>query len=490
MPLTAANAGSASSAEKIDGAVTSRGSSIWLWAAIAIGAVLRLIDLGHKSFWLDEIASVAIARRSAAMFWHFLWHDEGNMAAYYVVLQPWLHLGCDEGSVRLLSVIAGVLCIPLAYWLARKILGSETAVVAAGFFALNTCAISVSQEARAYSFLLLLVLLSTLLFVQLVERPSYGRAVLYTLVAALTFYFHYFGVLVPAAHAVSLMALPSDRRRRLKPLLLAAALLVVAAVPILWMIHSQDVGHIAWVGGPTWLELYHLGGFLAADSGKLAGAVLLVLDLVLVGIFLAGLRTAPRESGVRWRYSLLASLLLTPIALTLLASILRPAFYHRFLIVCLPAWVLMTAAGAQQVRRRGWRLATIAAVCALSLLSTVLLYRRASEDWRGAVQYLVQNTQPGDRVLYYESVGEFAGESYRDWLPGQTGARPLAVAVDPATAEWQQFGDAPHVWLVLYRTKTNDVEVRRIEQKLSVSYQRAGEASFTGISVIEFERQR
>ncbi len=39
-----------------------RRASWWLWAIVALGAVLRLIALGHKSFWLDEIASVVITR--------------------------------------------------------------------------------------------------------------------------------------------------------------------------------------------------------------------------------------------------------------------------------------------------------------------------------------------------------------------------------------------------------------------------------------------
>jgi len=42
----------------------------WMWGIVAVGAVLRLIALGHKSFWIDEIASVAIARRAAPAFWH------------------------------------------------------------------------------------------------------------------------------------------------------------------------------------------------------------------------------------------------------------------------------------------------------------------------------------------------------------------------------------------------------------------------------------
>ena len=116
--------------------------AFWLWVIVVAGRVLRLIALGYKSFWIDEIASVAIARRAPPVFWHFLWHDEGNMAAYYVLLRPWLRFGYGEGTVRLLSVIPGVLSIPVMYVLGRKLFGRAHGILAALFLALNACAIA------------------------------------------------------------------------------------------------------------------------------------------------------------------------------------------------------------------------------------------------------------------------------------------------------------------------------------------------------------
>ena len=242
-------------------------NSLWLWIIVATGAVLRLIALGYKSFWIDEIASVAIARRATSVFWHFLWHDEGNMAAYYVLLRPWLHLGYGEGTARLLSVIPGILSIPLMYVLGRRLFDSRVGILAALFLALNACAVGVSQEARAYSFVVLAVLCSTYLFARLIEQPTQAMAFAYALVAAATCYFHYFGVLVPAAHFAALIALPSNRRPR-KPLLLAAVIILAAATPILWLIHAQDTGHISWVQRPSLLELYHLGALSPPTAAR------------------------------------------------------------------------------------------------------------------------------------------------------------------------------------------------------------------------------
>ena len=96
-------------------------------------------------------------------------------------------------------------------------------------------------------------------------------------------------------------------------------------------------------------------------------------------------------------------------------------------IICLPGWVLMTALGGEQIRagsgewrcdcRRLWSFAREHGD------SPSPRYRGLA--WRGEV--LIANARPEDRVLYYQSVGEFAGENYRDWLPGgqRSGRCPL-----------------------------------------------------------------
>ena len=465
------------------------GRTVWLWVIVVAGAVLRLIALGYKSFWIDEIASVAISRRASPTFWHFLWHDEGNMAAYYVLLRPWLHLGYAEGTVRLLSVIPGVAAIPLMYLLARRLFGGRVAITAALFLSLNACAIYVSQEARAYSFVVFSVLLSTYFFVVLIERPTYRSALVYAVVAGLSCYFHYFCVLAPAAHYVALSAV-SNVRRWWRPSLFAAVLILLFSTPILWLMHTQDTGHISWVQPTSWLEVYHLGAYLSAASGKAVGGALLALNLVLIAFFFDDFAHSLKSEETRWQYLLVASLVITPIFLTVLVSIARPAFYHRFLIVCLPGWVLMTAKGASTIRRKVWKVGATLAVCGLSLASTVILYHRATEDWRGAVRYLIAHAKPDDLVLYFQSVGEFAGDNYRDWLPGGTAARPASIPINADGAWKQRIGNAPQVWLVLFRAKISDPEVGKIQQALEQRDFRLSFVSmYSGVTVMEFKNR-
>ena len=146
-----------------------------------------------------------------------------------------------------------------------------------------------------------------------------------------------------------------------------------------------------------WLELYHLGAYLAAASGKAVGAVLLALNLVLAGFFL---RALPDSSGAMstavgvscwlraWlqRRSSSRCWCRSCVRLSITASS----------IICLPGWVLMMALGAlSKSATVHWRVAAIAGVCGLSLASTVILYHRVTEEWRGVVN--ISSRTPGPR---------------------------------------------------------------------------------------------
>ena len=465
------------------------GGSRLLWEIVAVGAVLRLIALGHKSFWLDEIASVVVARTPSSWFWPWLWHEEGNMTLYYVLLRPWLHLGLSETTVRLLSVIPGVASIPLIYVLGARLFGKSAGTLSALFLAIHTCAVVYSQEARSYSFLVLGTIAATFLFVRLIEAPTFSRAFTYSLVAGATLYCHYFGMLVIFSHLLSVAFLPK-RQQPWKQLAFTLVLLAIVAVPVAWMIHLQDPGHINWVQPPSWLELYHLGAFLAAESGKGVGSVLLALDLVLLGFFFVRLKQvwSMRDIGLqRWRYGLVVSCLLTPVVISLLVSVAKPIFFHRFLIICLPAWVLMTAVGVEQIRSHRWRTAAIAGVCLLSVISTAISYTRVREDWRGVATYLIAQGKPQDRVLYYEPIAYFAAENYRDWLPEGNIARPAGVKVVPPSQDWQKrIEDAQRIWLVTYPAKLHDQTQAEIEAELQKRMAVVSQKSFRAVTVTEY----
>jgi hypothetical protein len=275
------------------------------------------------------------------------------------------------------------------------------------------------------------------------------------------------------------------------------------AAPVLWMIHIQPGRHLDWVQRPSFLELYHLGVFLAAESGKGVGPVLLAAELVLVALFFRtviarrkSFLQAPANSGGAFLssvnrdsfpYALVASGILTPVIFTLLVSFVRPIFFHRFLIICLPAWLLAVAVGMREMSSLRWRVPVIAGMCVLSLVSTALSYSRVREDWRGVANFLIDNAKAQDAVVYYRGVGNFAAESYRDWLPGGAGNRPIPVEVGAPGPDWRsKIVRTPRVWLVEYPANISDDASRAVEAELHSRYTQIASKGFRAVTVTEF----
>ena len=97
------------------------------------GAWLRLSHLGPKSLWLDEGATVALARASWQQFSLVWWHGEANLQTiYFLLMRGWIHLGSSEACMRSLSAIFGIAAIPLMYVVARKFTGVTWSLAAAG----------------------------------------------------------------------------------------------------------------------------------------------------------------------------------------------------------------------------------------------------------------------------------------------------------------------------------------------------------------------
>src|SRR5271156_2099883 len=112
-------------------------STAWLLTLITIaGAWLRLSHLGAKSLWLDEGATVALARASWQHFAWVWWHAEASLQTiYFLLMRAWILLGDSEAWLRLPSALFGIASIPLVYVLARKLMAVTPALAAAALLA-------------------------------------------------------------------------------------------------------------------------------------------------------------------------------------------------------------------------------------------------------------------------------------------------------------------------------------------------------------------
>jgi hypothetical protein len=79
----------------------------------------------------------------------------------------------------------------------------------------------------------------------------------------------------------------------------------------------------------------------------------------------------------------------------------KEVFYYRYLLICLPALVVLAARGLCDLRSQGALSAGLAAVFALSMATVWRYYAKPKENWRGATQYVLANSRPTDTLISY-----------------------------------------------------------------------------------------
>ena len=214
-----------------------RSERLALGALVAVAAALRFTRIGHQSFWLDESFTVDLVRRPFGDMLSGVASTESTPPLYYVLAWLWAKVfGHGEAGLRSLSALFGTLTVPVAWRAAREWFDSTRAgLVAAALVAFNPFFVWYSQEARSYSLLVLMAML-TLLFL--------GRRSAYTwwaLVAALGLLTHYFAAFLIVPEAVWLVWGPRARRLRRRARWRVGAALAPLAL------HQRAQGHTSFI---------------------------------------------------------------------------------------------------------------------------------------------------------------------------------------------------------------------------------------------------
>ena len=375
----------------------------WTTASLAAitlaSACLRLLRLGQKSYWWDEIATIHLARLPLPDFLHALWRFEANMSFYYLLARGWIHFGDTEAWLRLLSAIFAIAAIPAIYAVGKVVSGRATGLLAALLLSVNAAHVAYAQEARSYSLLIFLSLLSLLFFLRM-EESGTANAVLYVVVSTLAVYTHFFAAFFLIAQWSSLLWRRSLRTPWIKFLLpiFVTAILISPALAYMAFRRSEQ---LAWLGHPNFREIVQLVYVLVADLGAYRRVLaILYLLLSLVGLSSLVLTARRREDAAeRWRILVVAICAVLPVALVYAISFWTPIFFPRFLLACLPPFVLLAAQGLTELRPAWFRLVLGALVVALSLGALRSYYQRPKDNWRGLTAYLLQQAQPGDIVV-------------------------------------------------------------------------------------------
>jgi mannosyltransferase len=260
-----------------------------LLAIMLLGAGLRIYGLGFQSLWSGELASWDISTRETMSQVIGGVQSDDHPPLYYLILRfaQWI-FGDSEWALRLPSAVAGWLCIPAIYLLGKRLYSEREGIFAALFLAVFWAPIYYSQEARVYSMLILLSILTTyfwwgvMLDLRYRREPPTRDAALYVVCALLCAYVHYFGLIPVVLQGAALVALAHGTLRKAILLYVPIAIAYLPWLP--GMVHQSPYGdqNGTWIGEATLQVPPDYFQFLFGRSGLLSFAAWTLLAFLLV----------------------------------------------------------------------------------------------------------------------------------------------------------------------------------------------------------------
>lgn len=443
------------------------------WPPILLTAaalLLRLFRLDHFSLRGDEAFDVLFASQGMDAILAQLRMVQPYPPLFHTLFHGWLRIaGESEFAARLPSALAGVLVVPLAFWVGNRLFDRRVAWLAALLTALNPFLLWHSQDGRMYSLLAATTLASALFLIQAVKRPSaVGLWFAYGLMTLLALLTHYFAAFFLAAQAAVSLYLrwkgDGGRRKWVTRWLITLGSVVALYLP--WLLYAAPLvaAHTSdWVAPVSiWslfrrsLVAYSVGQSVDAFWGGLVAA-----GFALVAV--AGLmvsRRKGRTTGV-WTATLY---FLIPLLLSYIGSAYRPMFDEKYLISVVSFYLLLVSAGLVGIWDRSRFLGAVAA--ALVLGGTIwgswgyyfdVAYAK-SPDWRALADRIGSLTESGD-ALVYNYPDPAARYYFEDMLPVELLPSSFPVNEERTAGGLEALaGKHTRVWMLPRRDARWDAE--------------------------------
>ena len=497
---------------------------------LMLAFALRVYRLGTQSLWWDEMSTAARALIPFSEMLDNLFAVRNHVPLYFLLMRPWARLtGQTEFALRFFSVLWGVTGVALTFRLGRRVAGEWVGMLAALLLSVSPLHVWYSQEARMYAMVATLATASALLLLVSLRRQGWRGWIGYGACLLAAVYTHYLALFLLLAHysffALNYRFLKISFRRWVVVGGVVALLFLPWGAAI--MLSGGFVrSPIGWIAPARWYEPFlTLLNFAAGPSSDGLWPAYLALAACLVGGVVAF--TFYRRMLISTRPWLAVRFLLcwlaVPILLTWAISLdlpiahKRSIYMDRYLILALPAFLLLVAWGL--ARAHEWRrwagvglLLVVVLVDGWSLGRAYFDPRCAREDWRGAVGYLKRERREGEVLFVYPNHilpltfyggGEIPYRVFPPLIPGnQEADEYLQEKVVPQVKEMASRWE--HAWLISSLDNTNphgfahernralanvgDVDV--LKGWMDAHYTELGEASFTGVRLTLYDLHR
>ena len=496
---------------------------------LILGSFLRIYKLGDESFWFDESAIMYVTRQNALDIIMDIYtttrlapeyfETGGTPPLYYVLANYWTKLiGLNEFKLRLLSALFGIISIYMIFLIGKMVFDYRVGLVSAFILSINYMHIYYSQEARAYSLIILLTLLIVYFLLNALKQNKALYWIAYVSCSTMLIYTHYFGFFILFFEFLFLLIFFKEYRKYSKSIIISAISIFVLYLPwmpaLLRQISAKNYlsfylkDNIIWATAKIFVQfnswftpdlqtrialrdIYHSIKNYSVSKlfdvtllGWLTIVCVLAITALLSWYFFSLLFLKNKKLSIEnfkeknYLFILMWFLvpILIPIAITL-AEPASPVFgFVQYVLFATPAYYLIVAKGILKSKRY---LIILLLLFVLSILPLYSYYSNFDkQQWREASFYFKNNRLEGELIVTsaFHSVLPL-GYYYKD-MEKVIGIRNVDELMLKAANE-------DSVWL-LYASEAYFDPEGTLKKYLDEEYKLDKKVEFTGIKIFKY----
>ena len=508
--------------------------NIILIVILILGSFLRVYKIGSESFWVDESATVYTTQEKASSMVYRIYttneqvpedHESGHRGGgtppfYFVLANYWTKLvGLSEARLRLLSAIFGIISLYIIFLIGRNLFDYKTGLISAFLMSINYMHIKYSQEARTYSWIILLTLLTVYFLINALRQKKKMHWIAYILSSSMLIYSNYFGFFILIFEYLFLLIFWKEYRDSLSAIIISGISIFLLYAPWLPALIRQmkDTKLLIYLLGQnipldlvrilvqfcSWFNpdletrralssLYHYSPnssladiFGASFLGVLTIISILAFASIMWWCFISSI--AFKNNKLNFdnikdkKYVLLLMWFIVPLLMPITLTLLfpkSPVFgFVQHVLIASPAFYLIASNGILKSKK------FYSLLVLLAVLSVLPLYSYYSnidkQQWRETANYLKSNRNPSELVIVYVPTGVLPLEYYYKDMNRVTG---IKKNISQLKSEVKREDS---VWLVYASEILKDPE-GTIKNYMDMNYKLEKQKDFVGIRVFHY----
>lgn len=432
------------------------------------------LPLSTESLRLDESQSIWQTSHSLKETLHIVAQDV-HMPLYHIIFHYWTFMFGDSVEIiRLLSFIFFIASFPFIYLLGRTVLTRPWALTVVGLLVLSPFANWYANEARMYTLLGLMSVISQYLFIRIMQgkKNSWPWYVVVSIIGAYSHYFFMFNLMAQAVFF--LFTMKKFPKKSLRKFIGTAIAVGVAISP--WIIYFVSLGAAGNtrpnIPTPTPIDFFNVySQFLFGFQSIELNTVLISLWPLLVVVALVMVRRFTKPN-MAVNYIVVAAFIPVLIAFSL-SFVISPFFLSRYMIAAVvPLYILIIWIISRYSRKVAIITLLLIALLTAGLYTNQVLSNDATvrENFKTVVADISKEATPSDVIVMSSPFTVYPFEYY---YKGTTQIRTLPIwdRQNPGPVTAFNEGELPqqvntlkeshdYIYLVLSYDQGYETEVR------------------------------